>query len=149
MKLSRTVAYAVQATLQLAQGASKSPVPCSVLAARGGMPERFLLQILRSLVNHGILLSTRGVDGGYTLERSAESITLLDLIEAVEGPLSPVLPNGGGLPHESTRLINDALCEITALARRELAAVSLAQLVSAGRRPARELVGFAVQDVAS
>ena len=67
MKLSRTVAYAVRATLQLAQNPSDSPVPCSKLASDGNMPERFLLQILRNLVTHGILRSTRGVDGGYTL----------------------------------------------------------------------------------
>ena len=76
MKLSRTVAYALQATLQLAQAKSGSPVPCSQLAATGHMPERFLLQVLRSLVTHGILQSTRGVEGGYTLERKPEDITL-------------------------------------------------------------------------
>ena len=59
MKLSRTVAYAIQATLQLAQSKSENPVPCSQLAAQGHMPERFLLQILRHLVTHGILHSTR------------------------------------------------------------------------------------------
>src|SRR5262249_11351063 len=48
MKLSRTVAYALQATLQLADVDPNVPVPCSKLAAEGGMPERFLLQILRN-----------------------------------------------------------------------------------------------------
>ena len=47
MKLSRTVSYALQATLQLAQSDSSGPIPCSRLAAQGKMPERFLLQILR------------------------------------------------------------------------------------------------------
>ncbi len=65
MKFSRTVSYALQATLQLAQEDRAAPVPCSQLAAEGKMPERFLLQILRNLVTHGILRSTRGVDGGY------------------------------------------------------------------------------------
>ena len=59
MKLSRTVAYAVRATLQLAQLEADGPVPCSKLANEGKMPERFLLQILRNLVTHGILRSTR------------------------------------------------------------------------------------------
>src|SRR5580698_8195016 len=86
MKLSRTVAYAVQATVRLAHSDSGIPVPCSQLAAEGHMPERFLLQILRHLVTHGILNSTRGVDGGYALERNAEDISLLDIIEAIDGP---------------------------------------------------------------
>ena len=47
MKLSRTVSYALQATLQLARSRSHDPVPCRQLAADGNMPERFLLQILR------------------------------------------------------------------------------------------------------
>ncbi|HWB00312.1 MAG TPA: Rrf2 family transcriptional regulator, partial [Pirellulales bacterium] len=61
MKISRTVTYAVQAVLQLARADGSRPVPCSQLASQGQMPERFLLQILRSLVTHGILQSTRGV----------------------------------------------------------------------------------------
>ncbi|HEY5316199.1 MAG TPA: Rrf2 family transcriptional regulator, partial [Pirellulales bacterium] len=60
MKFSRTVTYAVQAALALAQASGDRPVPCSRLAASGKLPERFLLQILRTLVTHGILLSTRG-----------------------------------------------------------------------------------------
>src|ERR1700680_2225111 len=93
MKLSRTVAYAIHATLQLAQSKSGVPVPCSRLATEGHMPERFLLQILRHLVTHGILHSTRGVDGGYALERKPEEISLLDVIEAIDGPLSATLPS--------------------------------------------------------
>src|SRR5436190_15516690 len=86
MKLSRTVSYAVKATLQLAQLEADVPVPCSQLASEGKMPERFLLQILRNLVTHGILRSTRGVDGGYSLIRSPDQISLLEVIEAIEGP---------------------------------------------------------------
>jgi hypothetical protein len=51
------------------------------------MPERFLLQILRVLVTHGILRSTRGVDGGYALTKPADQISLLEVIEAIDGPL--------------------------------------------------------------
>ena len=65
MKLSRTVTYALQATIQLARlDGAPTPIPCSRLAAEGRMPERFLLQVLRNLVTHGILQSTRGVGGG-------------------------------------------------------------------------------------
>ena len=99
--LSRTVSYALQATLQLAATSSKDPVPCSRLAAQGHMPERFLLQILRNLVTHGILQSTRGVDGGYMLERKPTEITLLEIIEAVDGPLVVAATIGEAFPRES------------------------------------------------
>ena len=130
MKLSRTVAYAVQATLQLAQSNSGVPVPCSHLAAKGHMPERFLLQILRHLVTHGILHSTRGVDGGYSLDRKPEEISLLDVIEAIDGPLSAKLPTAeaGELSDSEIRL-NEALEQVTAGARRQLQAVKLSDLL--------------------
>ncbi len=131
MKISRTVAYAVQATLQLAQSTSGSPVPCSRLAAEGRMPERFLLQILRHLVTHGILQSTRGVDGGYSLDRKPEDISLLDVIEAVDGPLSAALSNGEGSemsPSESR--LREALEQVTLNSRRELHAIKLSDLLA-------------------
>ena len=88
MKLTRTVEYAIQATILLAEDSTSGPVPCSKLARLGKMPERFLLQILRNLVNHGILRSMRGVDGGYILTREPGEISLLEIIEAVDGPVA-------------------------------------------------------------
>lgn len=139
MKLSRTVSYALQATLQLAQSGSEQPVPCSHLAAAGKMPERFLLQILRSLVAHGVLQSTRGVDGGYVLQRPAEEVSLLEVIEAIEGPLVASLPSAEGLPEGAHAKLERAVHEINALVRRQLQAITLSELlpetvaVAAGR----------------
>lgn len=130
MKLSRTVAYALQATLQLAESDGATPVPCSRLAANGAMPERFLLQILRSLVNHGILRSTRGVDGGYTLVRPPEDISVLQVIEAIEGPLASSIPLGETLPEESQTKLKTALEQVTLSARTQLEAIKLSQLMT-------------------
>jgi Rrf2 family transcriptional regulator, cysteine metabolism repressor len=133
MKLSRTSSYALQAILQLARSdSSGSPIPCSRLAAEGKMPERFLLQILRSLVTHGILGSTRGVVGGYSLERSPEDISLLDVIEAVDGPVVPSLPMQEGLSEEANTKLRCVLATVTELARRELGSIKLAQLLPGG-----------------
>lgn len=130
MKLSRTVAYAVQATLQLAQSDTSEPVPCSQLAADGHMPERFLLQVLRHLVNHGILHSTRGVDGGYSLDRPPQEISLLDVIEAIDGPLCAALPSlEGGEPSSGESKLRAALEQVATSSRRQLAAVKLSDLV--------------------
>jgi len=129
MKLSRTVAYALQATVLLAQEPPGIPVPCSRLAAEGKMPERFLLQILRNLVAHGILGSTRGVDGGYTLERLPEEITLLDLIEAIDGPMITTLPPSEGLSAESKDKLENVLNDTTAACRRQLQSIRLADLL--------------------
>lgn len=129
MKLSRTVDYAVRATLQLAKSESETPVPCSQLATEGKMPERFLLQILRNLVTHGILRSTRGVDGGYSLVRRPEEISLLEVIEAIEGPYEAALAaaEGGNITLQDKLL--DALSQVTTTTRNQLEAIKLSQLL--------------------
>ena len=129
MKLSRTVTYALKATLQLAQHGDGVPVPCSRLASDGSMPERFLLQILRNLVTHGILRSTRGVDGGYMLVRDPKEISVLDVIEAIDGPLTHEVALGEGLHKESRDKLSDAIENVTDTARRQLRSVRLNQLV--------------------
>lgn len=129
MKLSRTVSYALQASLQLAQQDQGASIPCSRLAAEGKMPERFLLQILRNLVTHGVLRSTRGVEGGYRLDRPPNMISLLEVIEAVEGPLKPAVPDAGQLPLETIEKLNQVLRHVTDEARRELEAIKLEHLL--------------------
>ena len=140
MKLSRTVTYALQATLLLAQAERGEPIPCSRLAAEGSMPERFLLQILRSLVTHGILQSTRGVEGGYTLDRSPEEISLLEIIEAVDGPMNTRLPFAEGMTGACETRLRDALCSIAATTRQQLQEVKLAHLLNP-RKLEKQLTG--------
>jgi Rrf2 family protein len=131
MKLSRTVNYAVRATLQLAKSESAVPVPCSQLASEGKMPERFLLQILRNLVTHGILRSTRGVDGGYSLVRPPHQISLLEVIEAIEGPYDSEssLGEAEGITLEAQHKLKDALTQVTDTTRKQLEAIKLSQLL--------------------
>lgn len=133
MKLSRTVTYAIQATLQLAESDSRTPVPCSKLASQGAMPERFLLQILRNLVNHGILQSTRGVDGGYACFRTPEEISVLDVIEAIEGPMDESLPPLDGPKDASHVRLETALRQVTRTARQQLQSIKLSQIVQPTR----------------
>lgn len=130
MRLSRTVSYAVRATMELAKSERSHPVPCSQLAASGDMPERFLLQILRNLVTHGILRSTRGVEGGYSLSRSPDEVSLLDVIEAIEGPMDSGADQIEGIPREANRDVHDALRSITTSARHQLEAIKISQLLA-------------------
>jgi Rrf2 family protein len=115
----------------LAQSNSGVPIPCSQLAAEGRMPERFLLQILRHLVTHGILHSTRGVDGGYSLERKPEDISLLDVIEAIDGPLTAMLPlTEGSEQSTADAKLQEALEQVTTSMRRQLHSIKLSDLLS-------------------
>ncbi len=138
MKLSRTVFYAVQATLRLAEAESTRPMPCSKLAAAGKMPERFLLQILRHMVTHGILHSTRGVEGGYALGRSPDKISLLDIMEAIEGPLDTSLPEGIHGSPEQDAILRKALGRVACAAREQMAAIKLSDLAVRPNQRARD-----------
>ncbi len=135
MRISRASTYAVLATVQLSDSPSSAPVPCSRLAQLGDMPERFLLQVLRNLVNDGLLKSTRGVDGGYRLAKPLAQITLLEIIEAIDGPVQPELPQIAGLAPQSQRRMAEVLGDIADDAKRRLAGVSLAQLKPATPLP--------------
>lgn len=128
MKLSRAATYAVLAVAQLPDGVKSTPVPCRRLAELGDMPERFLLQILRALVNAGLLQSTRGVIGGYRLARPAATISVLDVIEAVQGPIQPEPLDGVALPANVAERIQGALAAGAADQRRHLGQISIADV---------------------
>ena len=94
------------------------------------MPERFLLQVLRMLVNANILASTRGVVGGYRLARSAEEISLLDIVEATDGRLQPDDLDMPSLPGNVESRVMQSLKSAVACQRDHLADVTLAELLS-------------------
>ncbi len=107
------------------------PVACSKLAIEGKMPERFLLQILRNLVNHGLLRSTRGVDGGYMLLKKPHDISVLDILEAIEGPVDPGIGSVDGLPPEARQKLEDALSDVARTTRERLGSLKLSDLIAA------------------
>ena len=88
-----------------------------------------MLQVLRSLVTHGILRSTRGVEGGYSLQKPPEEVTLLEVIEAVEGPLTSASPVGEEIPDRSRQRLEAALEEVTRWTRDYLQQITFAQLI--------------------
>jgi Rrf2 family protein len=99
MRLSFGSAYALRALVHLMSGKENAPVPSRVIAAVQGLPERFLGKVLKPLVTARILHSLKGPNGGYRLARPADRISLLDVIEAVDGPLrgrAPLDPLEGG-----------------------------------------------------
>lgn len=129
MRLSQSVTYAIHAVLRLAARPDAGPISCGKLAREGGMPERFLLQILRDLSKKGILQSARGGGGGFVLDRRPEDITLLEVIEAVEGPLCPSLPLRGNFPAGAGDHLHAALARISDETRRQLWQVRVSDLL--------------------
>src|SRR5689334_19666883 len=89
--------YAVRAMLAITAGRPRL-VKAAALAAAQDIPLSFLQGILLDLRRAGLLLSHRGVDGGYALARSADEITVGDVVRSVGGSLTSVR----GLPTVST-----------------------------------------------
>lgn len=82
---------------EVADATPGRPVPRHELAEREDLPAGFLVDILGQLRNANLVRSHRGGDGGWTLARPADTITVADVIRALEGPLASVR---GVRPHE-------------------------------------------------
>ncbi len=67
--------------------ADASPVKANAVGEVMGIPTGFLQQVLRELLQAGLLKSRSGPSGGFSLARPAEEITVLEIVEAMEGPL--------------------------------------------------------------
>lgn len=93
MHLSKKGEYAIRALTEFGIEAVEHPgglLQIATVAARTKVPEKFLEQILLALKNAGLLVSKRGVDGGYRLNREPEEIVLGEVIRLLDGPLAPV-----------------------------------------------------------
>lgn len=79
--------YALSALVELHRLKASGPVPIAELARRREIPVQFLEQLFATLRRAGILRSQRGVKGGYSLARPADEVTVLELVEVLDGPL--------------------------------------------------------------
>jgi len=90
MKISTRSRYGLRALVELAICSSDECVPLRTIAQRHGMSDHYLEQLFAPLKKAGIVKSIRGAQGGYKLNRPAESITAGDVLRVLEGTLSPV-----------------------------------------------------------
>ncbi len=102
MRLSLQVQYAICGSFDLAYNGGGEPVQIRVISERQAIPSRYLEQIFQRLRRAGLIRSKRGPGGGYTLARLPSEISLHEIVEALEGPLSEALemdsPSNGASP---------------------------------------------------
>ena len=79
--------YALRALTELARLGGSAPVPIGELARRRDIPVQFLEHLFALLRRGGLLRSQRGVKGGYTFAREPAQITVLEIVELLDGPL--------------------------------------------------------------
>ncbi len=87
MQITRQADYAVRAMVYLAQIKPEHRASTGTIAKEKSIPPSFLAKIVSQLSVAGLLQTSRGAKGGVTLAKPAEKITLLDVVEAIDGPI--------------------------------------------------------------
>jgi len=95
MRLTRASAIAVFAVTHVAECEPQRPCQGRVIAGALGVSPDSLLKLLQQLARAGVLSSTRGRSGGFSLGRPAEEISLLAIVEAIDGPIDGRVPQAG------------------------------------------------------
>ena len=88
LKLSKKGLYGIKALYELARNYGGPPVKIREISDRQGLPVQFLEQVLHQLKNEGIVISVRGIKGGYILSRPPVDISIGDAVRALEGPIA-------------------------------------------------------------
>jgi Rrf2 family iron-sulfur cluster assembly transcriptional regulator len=132
MKVSSKARSAVQAMVQLARlSHEESFIPLTNLIQEDGLSLVFLEQIFLKLKKADLVISQRGLNGGYKLSKSAVDITILDIIESVE-PIKKIVKcagmKGGCRPDKAKCSTHDLWKSIDILTRNHLASVTLADV---------------------
>jgi len=131
MKLTRASSYALHAVAYMAAQKTDKPIASHHIAQARGIPERFLLKVLKPLVGAQVLLSIKGPNGGYRLARGANDVTMLEIIEAVDGPIRGSAPFSHEDPDSALNERLDQICNQSAeQIRKQLGKIKLSELAA-------------------
>ena len=142
--------YGVRVMAHLAERGGAAPVALGAVADAEELPLAYLEHLVQRLRRAGLVASRRGARGGYSLARPAASITMAEVVEALEGAIAPVecITAGAGTDGEpacAREVATDRACPTKLLWTRVQGAIvgtlediSLADLVAGGRAPDRQ-----------
>ena len=105
--------YAVRALSELARVGGAGPVPIGEIARRRDIPVQFLEGMFATLRRAGILQSQRGVKGGYSFARPPQEVTVLDVVEALDGTLGTDASDQGEIWAEAIEALRERLRSTT------------------------------------
>jgi Rrf2 family protein len=139
IKLSAAARYAVRTLAYLATWDANAHVTSHAVARACGVPEKYLLKVCKLLAAARLLHSLRGPNGGYRLARPAKAITLLEIVEGVDGPLRGLAPAveapDGGKLNRQLAAVCDQACGNDPQRAAERAAGGPGPLSAGGRPP--------------
>ncbi|THI86979.1 MAG: Rrf2 family transcriptional regulator [Nitrospira sp. CG24A] len=87
MKVSLRATYGIMAAVDLAMHLEAAPVQAKTIARRQAIPARFLEQVLHGMKKAGLVTSLRGAQGGYVLSKKPSEVSVVEILEALDGPL--------------------------------------------------------------
>jgi len=130
MKLNRSTSYAVLAVGYFARHPDERIVLTKTIAKECGIPPEYLHKIMQQLVRINVLTSKRGPKGGFSLARPLSSISMLEVIEAAEGPMDISLGLSDTAPRDKyAKKAEQAYDKVIARTRAALSRVKLSSLV--------------------
>lgn len=133
MKLTKTSVHAALAVTFLADCSSDRPTQARQVGEFLGVPTDSALKVLQALVRQNLIRSQLGRSGGYRLHHDPRDISLLNIVEAIDGPIQAEVP-GHGLDQDATaRPVNklQEVCDRSAqFLRSQLSQVSVADLIN-------------------
>jgi Rrf2 family iron-sulfur cluster assembly transcriptional regulator len=143
MRMSTKGRFAVNALIDLALREASGPVALASIAQRQRISLSYLEQMFSRLRRDGVVESTRGPGGGYTLGRSAEAITVADIVTAVDDPAEEAADDERslGMSRALWLRLNEVMLEhMRGITLASLVSDQLAQGVNVESRPARKAI---------
>lgn len=129
MRLTAKSEYGLVALIDLAAARDQGPLSVRDLAARRGIPQAFLEQLLATMRREGLVTAVRGAHGGFILTRDPAQITALDVVEALEGSVAPTVCDADGVCHRGGACAAEPVwSRVSASVREVLAGFDLATL---------------------
>ncbi len=132
MRITQEADYALRITSVLA--VSEVPVGAQQIATEVHIPARFAMKILRKLMLKGLVKATRGATGGYSLAQSAKDISILQVVEAIDGKIEVrhCLDGGHICTYNSDKSLcrfHNVFCELNAQITQKLSSLNIADMV--------------------
>jgi Rrf2 family transcriptional regulator, cysteine metabolism repressor len=146
MKISTKTRYGTRAVVEIASHYGKLPVKRKTIVNRHNIPDSYLENILLILKANGIIITKRGVSGGYVLSRKPSEITLLEIVNIFEGSLVPVacLENSEICEQWEVCSTRDVWMKLKEAQERVLKNITIGDLVSREKEKRQRLVNYVI-----
>jgi Rrf2 family protein len=132
MQITRQADYAVRAVLHLAELKNGGRAPTSKIASEQHIPPSFLAKIVSQLSVAGVVQTSRGARGGVSLAREPDAITLLEVVEAIDGPitLNECVNDPRSCPFADHCKVHNIWCKAQAELVQKLSSTNFASLIN-------------------